>query len=67
MIFQFPFPPPPPYAEGDTPSAFLQLFSCIISVLLLFETIVLFLPEKWRWKISQLQFGPHWTAKKGDQ
>jgi len=61
------FPLPPPYPEGDPPSLFLQLYWCIVCVLLTFETIVLFLPEKWRDRISQLQFGPHWTAKKGGQ
>ena len=32
-----------------------------------FETVVLFLPEKLRDKISALQFGRNWTAKKGGQ
>jgi hypothetical protein len=66
MIFQFPFPPPPDFPI-DPPGTVEQLFACILSVLLLFETLVLCLPEKWRWRISELQFGPHWTAKrKGD-
>ena len=64
MMFQFPFPPPPDFPI-DPPSSVEQLFASIISVLLLFETIVLVLPEKWREKICALQFGKKWAAKKG--
>jgi len=32
-----------------------------------FETVVLFLPEKLRDKISALQFGRNWTAQKVGQ
>jgi hypothetical protein len=63
MMFQFPFPPPPDFPV-DPPNTAEQLFACIVLVLLWFETIVLLLPERWRWKISELQFGPSWAAKR---
>ena len=63
MMFQFPFPPPHDFPI-DPPSTVEQLFACILSVLLLFETVVLVLPEKWRDRISQLQFGPHWNPNR---
>jgi hypothetical protein len=67
MIFQSLFPPLPDFPINP-PSTVEQLFACIISVLLLFETVVLVLPEKWRDRISVLQFGPHWNPnRKGDQ
>jgi hypothetical protein len=46
------------------PRPALQLFACILAALLWFETIVLILPERWRRKVSELQFGPSWTAKR---
>jgi hypothetical protein len=59
--------PIPPEPRGDPPSTFLLLYSCVVEVLLTFETIVLVLPEQWRDRISALQFGPRWTAKRGGQ
>jgi hypothetical protein len=63
-LMQLPIPPEP---LADPPSTFLLLYSCVVVVLLTFETIVLFLPEEWRQRISQIQFGPRWTAKRGGQ
>jgi hypothetical protein len=66
MMFQFPFHPPP---DPDTPLAppvVFQILLCVLFVYVWFETVVLFLPEKWRDRISALQFG-RWTAKKGGQ
>jgi hypothetical protein len=40
-----------------------QLFCCFLVVLLTFETIVLLLPERWRCRISELQFGPRRTKE----
>jgi hypothetical protein len=59
--------PIPPEPIGDPPSTFLLLYSCVVVVLLTFETFVLFLPEERRQRISQIQFGPRWTAKRGGQ
>ncbi len=61
------FPLPLPGTPIDPPSAAIQLFSCLVVVLLTFETIVLFLPEEWRLRISELQFGPGWAAKRGGE
>ena len=63
LMYQFPFPPPPDMPI-DPPSVPMQIFSCVVGVLLLFETIVMLLPERWREKISELQFGPSWAAKR---
>ncbi len=60
MMFQF---PPPPDVPLDPPGVPMQIFSCVIAVLLLFESIVLILPERWRWKISELQFGSCWAKE----
>lgn len=56
-------PLPPPYPEGDPQSAAVQLFSCVVVVLLLFETIVLVLPENWQRRVSELQFGRRWAER----
>jgi hypothetical protein len=45
----------------------MQIFSCVLVVLLWFESIVLVLPERWREKIGALQFGPRWAAKGEEQ
>jgi hypothetical protein len=63
MMFQFPFPPPPDMPL-DPPGPAFQLLVCILFVLMWFKTIVMFLPERWREKISELQF-PTRAAKKG--
>ncbi len=62
MLFQIPFPPPPDMPI-DPPGPVEQLFASILVTLLLFETIVLLLSERWREKIGALQFGPSWAAK----
>jgi hypothetical protein len=62
-MFQFPFPPPLDF-QLDPPSTIEQLFACIFSTLLLFEMIVMILPERWQEQIGALQFGPQWAAKK---
>lgn len=62
-MIQFPIPPEP---LSDPPSTFLLAYSCIVVVLLTFETTVLFLPENWRQRISQLTFGPSWNARRRD-
>ena len=54
MMFQFPFPPPP---DPDTPLALpvvFQILLCVLFVYVWFETVALFLPEKWRDRISAL-------------
>jgi hypothetical protein len=61
---QLPIPPEP---LADPPSTFFLLYSCVALVLLTFETVVLFAPEKWRMRISELQFGPRWAAKRGER
>jgi hypothetical protein len=66
MLVQFPFPPPPDM-PFDPPGMVEQLLACILVVLLTFETIVLVLPEKWRDRISALQFGPKWAAKRSER
>jgi hypothetical protein len=40
-----------------------QLFCCILVTLLWFEMVLLVLSERWRWRISELQFGP----RRGDE
>jgi hypothetical protein len=68
MMFQFPFPPPPP--DPDTPfdpGVLFPIILCVLFVYVWFETVVLFLPEELRDKISALKFGRNWTAKKGGQ
>jgi hypothetical protein len=66
MMFQIPFPPPPDM-HIDPPGPAFQLFACIISVLLWFETVVFVLPERLRNKIYDLQFGPAWAAKRRER
>jgi len=56
-------PLPLPESPPNPPSTIFQLFACILAMLLWFESIVFVLPEKWRDKFSELQFGPLWTAK----
>jgi hypothetical protein len=64
MLFQFPFPPPPDMPL-DPPGPAFQLLVCIRVPLLWFEMIVLLLPERWRNRIFELQFG--WAAKGKDR
>ena len=61
MIFQFPYPPPPD-VPLDPPGVVAQLFTCFLVVCLWFETVVLLLPERWKRKVCELQFGPGWAA-----
>ena len=60
-----PYPPPPPYPDMqlDPPGVVFQILLCVLFVHLWFETIVLFLPEKWQSRISELRFGPRWTRE----
>lgn len=60
-MMQLPIPVEP---LTDPPRTFIVLFSCIVVVLLTFETTVLFLPEELQRRISQITFGPKWTAKR---
>ncbi len=62
MMFQFPFPPPPDMPL-DPPGVVFQIFLCVLVPLLWFETILLFLPEKWRRKVSAWQFGARWGRR----
>ena len=55
---------PPPDVPLDPPGPAFQLVVCILFVFVWFETIVMFLPERWREKIGALQFGPSWAAKR---
>jgi hypothetical protein len=64
-MIQVPFPPPPDMPL-DPPGVPMQIFSCVLVVLLWFESIVLLLPERWREKIGALQFGASWAAKGRD-
>jgi hypothetical protein len=64
---QFPFPPPPDWPQLDPPGVPMQTFSCVLVVLLLFENVVLLLPERWREKIGALQFGPGYAAKRRER
>jgi len=41
-----------------------QLFACILVPLLWLEIIVFTLPEKWRDRIYDLQFGPRWEERR---
>ena len=66
MLFQFPFPPPPDMPL-DPPGPAFQLLVCLLVPLLWFETIVFVLPENWRDRIYDLQFGPRWAAKRRDR
>jgi hypothetical protein len=43
---------------------FELLFVCILATLLWFELIVFLLPERWREKIGELQFGPAWAKRR---
>ena len=60
-MFQFPFPPPPD-VPLDPPGPVFRLLVCILLVFVWFRAIVMFLPERWREKISELQFGP-WARR----
>jgi hypothetical protein len=60
MIFQFPLPPDIPV---DPPGVVFQLFACFVVVLLFVESIILALPDRWRQKVCELQFGAGWTAR----
>ena len=55
---------PPPDVPLDPPGPVFQLLVCILFVFVWFETIVMFLPERWREKIGALQFGAEWAAKR---
>ena len=62
MLFQIPFPPPD--TSLDPPGPAFQLLACILLPILWLETTALLLPGRWRRKISELQFGPLWAAKR---
>ncbi len=56
--------PIPPERLTDLPNTLLLLYSCIVVVLLSFETVVLFLPEERRLRISQITFGRNWKPNR---
>jgi hypothetical protein len=62
-MLQFPFPVPPPDFPIDPPGIVFQLFTCLLVVCLWLEMIVLVLPERWRRKVCEIQFGPRWAAR----
>ena len=62
MIFQFPYPPAPDVSL-DPPGIVSQLFTCLFVVCLWLEMGVMVLPERWRRKVCELQFGPRWMAR----
>ncbi|SRR6266852_1329633 len=57
---QLPTPPLPlePPGPTDVPGTALQFFACFLLVIATVEMIVFILPDKWRGRISALQFGP---------
>ena len=57
------FPIPQPDVPLDPPGVVLQLFICVLVVCLWLELVVLVLPERWRRKACELQFGPRWAAR----
>jgi|HubBroStandDraft_6_1064221.scaffolds.fasta_scaffold11913_8 hypothetical protein len=61
-----PFPPPSD-APIDPPGVASQILFCVLFVYLWFETILVFLPERLRQRISVWQFGPSWAAKRGER
>jgi hypothetical protein len=62
-MLQFPFPVPPSDVPLDPPGIVAQLFVCLLVVFGWFEMIVWILPERWRHKVCELQFGPCWAAR----
>jgi hypothetical protein len=65
MLLQLPFPPSP-IIPIHPPGKIELLFVCILATLLWFELIVFLLPEPWREKIGELQFGSAWAKKRQD-
>ena len=63
MIFQFPFPVPPSDVPLDPLGIVPRLFTCLFVVCLWLEMVVTVLPERWRRKVCELQFGPRWVAR----
>jgi hypothetical protein len=61
------FPMPPSDTPIDPPGPALQFFACILIVIAAVELIVFNLPDKWRDRISALQFGQRWTAKRRER
>ena len=64
MIFQFPFPVRPSDVPLNPPGIVFQLFTCLFVVCLWLEMVVMVLPERWRRKVCELQFGPRWMARR---
>ena len=64
-MMQFPIPPDSP--PLDPPGPALQFFVRLLLVIATVEMIVFILPDEWRDRISALQFGRRWTAKRGPQ
>ncbi len=48
----------------DPPGLAFQVFVCILVTFTLFEMVVFALPEKWRDRIYDLQFGASWATKR---
>lgn len=62
---QFPIPMSNPPTDPPTPA--MQFAACILLVIATVELIVFSLPDKWRDRLSALQFGPRWTAKQRER
>ncbi len=60
----FQFPPPQPYMPLDPPGPVMQCFACFLVVIATVEMIAFILPDKWRDRISAVQFGRRWIAKR---
>lgn len=60
MMFQIPLPPP---NFDYSPGPIFQFLVCILLPLMWFGLFVQLLPERWREKVCELQFGPRWTKE----
>ena len=58
--------PPPPDVPIHPSAPWFQLLTCLVLVLIWFELVLMLLPERWRRKICQLQFGPRWAGRNRD-
>ena len=64
-MFQFPYPQPD--MPLDPPGPVVQFFACILIVIAMVEMIVFNLPDKWRDRISAVQFGRRWVARRRER
>ncbi len=63
-MFQSPIPPGSPAAPHGPA---LLFFACLLLVIATVEMIVFNLPVKWRNRISVVQFGLRWIAKRRER